>query len=440
MMKVMSFRRTLEFYLVGMNGLDFMDIFQLSSTSKALRKVMRSLSEIHSKRPATQKWLVNVVGFFPEMKLLSINASNFGLDMMHQLLDYSHISLLRIRNLSLSAPAPMEIVTTVRISKPVPVAVIDTPRFVNSRWSHIRSLEISGCSCAGEFIEEIVSGCQNILKLSLSLNLGLMENHITGMTSDLKFLETLELAQCLRIEHLIFSPHLRRSLKSLKVTQCPCFKNVWIDQTYLSDRCFHSLAFCDFSSSSVNAASLNRIVSNSPQLTKLIVSGCRGLVGRISITSQSLSYIDISSSCNIVELFVECPKLNYLDAHTNLKLNKLVIGSRALQKLDLAMLTVLSTLELNCISIYDINLHGCRKLFNGKVSLLSPFGKSFPIKYYNHEYFVEISTNSCDMKHLHFGCKRSINSTESTPVSTEMMQSNSFKIRSSQFFRRSSSI
>lgn len=420
-----------EFSLVGAHSLDIVDVIQLSRTSRILWKVVRSLREIHCARAVNDHGLNMILDFFPEIRLLSINSTRFDWSMVHQV--FRHPQIMQLRLDSLSLPSNPSDISTLRAASYIPD--VGQQSLTDIRWSRIRDLEFHNCHSTGEAVEDIIYECRNISRLTLHGSIFVTNSNIDKMISRLEFLEILELTSLLGIQQVVLNSNLQRSLKVLKITKCSFMRNLYFD----SKCSFQSLVSCDLSSTSVDSDCLDLFVSSSPLLRILNVQECSSIYGRIFFKSRSLTSISMQHTCNMTELDIDCPKLNHLDIHGCLNLSELTLKSSCLRQLDLAMLTQLSTLLINCIHISEINFSGCKKLKNAKVSARSPFSESFSRKYYRDEYLGE-SYFTNDSNFIHFGCCALKQTNVPDSSNKNSLLEGYAKVRSSQLYRRSSSI
>jgi hypothetical protein len=419
----------LVFYLVINSYLEFYDVILLSRVSKALWKTVRSLTEINCTQVIPQRALKKIFGFFPELKKLSINATDSDWSMIYDILDHPQISLLHMSNLSLTSTKFAD-----GFSDNIP----------SSQWHHIRSIHFLQCQSTAEALENISSGCKGVKHFTLHGCLYVNERNISKILSEFCYLENLHLSQLLGVQRFVVSKNLQQSLKSLTISKCSFLRDIVFDMStstdYSPSRSFECLIFCDLSSTSIDPTCLTWIVSSSLHLEKLIVQETKSLTGSLSLNSKSLLYIDLQYSCNITNLKIDCPELRHLDIHGCLSLKKLLIKSFMLQKLDLTMLTRVCDLELDCRNIKEVGLYGCRKLKEAKVSSLSPFGKSFSTNYY-HDVFLEEKNFIEDIDFIHFGYSQlKLSNSKGSNSREQNSKAILSKVRGSQFSRRSSSI
>ena len=420
-----------EFSLVGEHSLDLVDIIQLSRTSKILWQVVRSLREVHCTRAVNDHSLNIILDFFPEIRLLSINSNRFDWSMVHKVFLHPQIMQLRLNSLCLlSSPSDDSTLREGNYN-----ADLKQPDLTDIRWSRIRGLEFHNCHSTGEAIEYVIHNCRNISRLTFHGSIFVTNSNIEKMISKLEFLEILELTSLLGIQQVNLNLNLQRSLISLKITKCSFLNNLYFDP----EGSFQSLVSCDLSCTAVDSDCLDLVVSCSPLLRILIVQECSSIYGHIHFKSRSLTSINLQHTCNMTELEIDCPKLNHLEIHGCLNLSELTLKSFSLRQLDLAMLTQLSRLVIDCICIADIEFSGCKKLKCAKVSARSPFSESFSRKYYRNEYLEE-SQLSSDSNFIHFGCcsLKQTNASESSDKNS--LREGHAKLRSSQLYRRSSSI
>lgn len=394
---------------------------------------MRSLTELHSIETISDNRLWNALSFFSSLKLFSFNATGFDWSMIIRIFDHTHISLITLNFLSLLEPPP-------DILYP-PVLVTPLGQLVhgcmNSRWAHIRSIDLQNCQCSGEALQYLIRSCRNILKFHLHGSLLVRDANLNLMLVGMPLLECIDFSQLFGVERFIMSRTLHRSLRSLKITRSPFFRVILLDPS-----CEYSsslLVSCDFSSTAVTNESISRIVSCSPRLENLILRECVSIVGSLSILSRSLTHMDLQHSSRISSLGIYCPSLTHLHVLGCLNLQSMTINSFELRSLDLSMLTKLSKLEVNCHCISDINFSGCRKLIEAKVSIRSPFSRSFKKKYYRcHN--IEEQDGKNDPDFLHFSCNHIKCTVEPVPLPVGSIQPNFVNIRRHQFVQRSSSI
>lgn len=393
---------------------------------------MRSLTEIHSIETISDDSLKNALSFFSSLKLFSFNATGFDWSMIIRIFDHTHISLITLNFLSLLEPPPDILYPSVQV---IPLGPL-IPGCINSRWAHIRSIDLQNCQCSGEALQYLVRSCRNTLKFRLHGSLLVRDKSMNLMLVGMPYLECIDFSQLFGVERFIMSIMLQRSLRSLKITKSPFFRAILLDP---SCECSSSLLIsCDFSSTAITNESISRIVSCSPRLEKLTLCECASIVGNLSIPSRSLTHIDFEQSSRISSLSFCCPSLTSLHVLGCLSLQSLAINSFELRSLDLSMLTKLSKLEVNCHCISEINFSGCRKLINAKVSIRSPFSRSFKKKYYRCQN-IEEQHPKHDPDFLHFSCNHVRCTVEAGPLQIGIKQ-NFVNIRRHQFVQRSSSI
>jgi hypothetical protein len=248
---------------------------------------------------------------------------------------------------------------------------------------------------------------------------------------------SLDFSQLLGIQRLIITKHLQKSLKTLSVTKCSFLRDILLIQ--LSIGCFQSLAFCDLSSTAVNAECVARIVVSSPRLERLVLLECASIIGSLILPSQSLREINLQQCFNLEDLTCNCPILSQLNVLGCLNLKKLTINSSCMKHLDISMLSQLYYLKVNCLMIAYINFSGCRKLTEANILSRSSFGKSLSKLHYRHEDITQPHADD-DIDFLHFGCSQlSISPLDATSTSKNKQLSTA-KLRRSQFSVRSSSI
>lgn len=432
----MSASPSLEFSLVSLHSLDLIDIILLSGVSKTLWRAMRSLTEIRCKKAVTDNVLKQSLNFFSGVKLLSINAKHFDWGMMNRILSHSQVSLLCLDFLSLSGPQPDATECVGEITSCVNNLCLSSNSSSNSRWAHIRCVDLLNCQSSGTALEHLVGGCRNVLKFSLHGSLYVRDQNIHIMLLGMCVLENLNFSQLPGLQRLVFTSNLQRSLKILRVTKCSFLRDIIVVKSSLG--IFESLSLCDLSSTAVSSECVTRLTSCSPQLQTLILKESSSIVGTLLIMSQSLKHVDLQQTCNMTRLIVTCPNLSRLDILGCLCLKKVVINSSQLMTLDLSMLSKLSYLEINCPCINDINFSGCRKLSTAKITSSSPLSASFRTRYYRSK-SIEQKTVLNDLDYLHFGVSLANVSSVFPSVSEDLPPSDA-KIRRSKFLRRSSSI
>ena len=428
---IMRSSHVLEFSLVGIHSLDLIDVIQLSRTSKVVWKVMRSLSEVYCSKAVKHNDLIAILNFFSEMKLLSINSTLFDWSLLHRIFCHPQILQLRLNSLGLiNSSTDKSFLQTCSL-----IYDMGQLNLTGSRWSRIRDLEFHNCLCSGEAIEEIVYNCREVSRLALHGALFVSNSNITKIISNLEFLENLEFTSLLGIHQVILNSNLQRSLKILKITKCGFLRTISVNSMSI----FQSLLLCDLSSTAVDSDCLDLLVSSSPLLEKLTVQECSSIYGNINFQSRSLKHINLQQTCNMIGLNIDCPKLDHLDIHGCLILKKLTVKSFCLRQLDLAMLTQLSDLEIDCKVITEIIFSGCKRLKNAKVLAISPFSESFSRKYYRDEFLRELDFTN-DLSFIHFGNCELIQTVTPDNSKKNSLLPGHAKIRSSQFYRRSSSI
>lgn len=432
----MSASPLLEFSLVSLHSLDLIDIILLSGVSKSLSRAMRSLTEVRCRKAVTDNVLKESLNFFSGVKLLSINAKHFDWGMMNRILSHSQVSLLCLDFLSLSGPYPDTTESVAKVTSCISNLSLSSDSCSNSRWAHIRCVDLLNCQSSGVALEHLVGGCRNVLKFSLHGSLYVRDQNIHIMLLGMCVLENLDFSKLPGLQRLVFTSNLQRSLKSLRVTKCSFLRDIILTKSPLG--MFESLSLCDLSSTAVSSECVTRLASCSPQLQTLILKESSSIGKTLFIMSQSLRHIDLQQNCNMTRLTVTCPNLSRLDILGCLSLKKVVINSSQLLYLDLSMLSKLSYLEINCPCINDINFSGCRKLSTAKITSSSPLSASFRTRYFRSKN-IEQKTILHDLDYLHFGVSLENISTVCPSVSHDLMPSNA-KILRSKFLRRSSSI
>jgi hypothetical protein len=432
----MSASPLLEFSLVSLHSLDLIDIILLSGVSKSLWRAMRSLTEVRCRKAVTDSVLEKSLNFFSGVKLLSINAKHFDWGMMNRILSHSQVSLLCLDFLSLSGPQPDATESVSEITSCVNNLRLSSNSCSNSRWAHIRCVDLLNCQSSGVALEHLVGGCRNVLKFSLHGSLYVRDQNIHIMLLGMCVLENLDFSQLPGLQRLVFTSNLQRSLKILRVTKCTFLRDIVVTKSTLG--MFESLTLCDLSSTAVSPECVTRLACCSPQLQTLILKESSSIVGTLFIMSQSLKHIDLQQTCNMTRLTVTCPNLNRLDVLGCLGLKKVVINSSKLTNLDLSMLSKLSYLEINCPCINDINFSGCRKLSTAKITSSSPLSASFRTRYFRSKNVVQ-NTVLHDLDYMHFGVSTENVSSVCPSVSHDLQPSNA-RILRSKFLRRSSSI
>jgi hypothetical protein len=413
----MAYAHALELSLVSIQCLDIVDIFLLSRVSKSVWTALRSLTEIRCLKAVDDGILQHILDFFRGLKLLSLNAEHLDWSMMYRIFDHSQVSLLRLDYLSLHEP-PLAIPENTIL---IPATSTSTESHSHPRLAHIRRIDLLNCRSSGSALEHLLTGCQNLENFHLHGSLFVRDQNIDIMLLGKRHLVSLDFSQLLGIQRLIITKHLQKSLKTLSVTKCSFLRDILLIQ--LSIGCFQSLAFCDLSSTAVNAECVARIVVSSPRLERLVLLECASIIGSLILPSQSLREINLQQCFNLEDL--------------NLK--KLTINSSCMKHLDISMLSQLYYLKVNCLMIAYINFSGCRKLTEANILSRSSFGKSLSKLHYRHEDITQPHADD-DIDFLHFGCSQlSISPLDATSTSKNKQLSTA-KLRRSQFSVRSSSI
>lgn len=196
---------------------------------------------------------------------------------------------------------------------------------------------------------------KNVKSLSISNCCDMNDKEINSIfnhhSSSVKIMN---ISKCLSIESPMI---LSQKLEYLDISFC---MNI-----HLLLPVFDTIAFelrhCDVSYTNVNSKVIELILKYSMKLSTL-VGKCLNRLSSLTLKSNSLKNVEISSSKNLQSLHIECPLLLQLKIDHSESLKRLYVKSFYLESLDVCGLTNLEAIKLFCVNLSTFKAMNCLKL------------------------------------------------------------------------------
>eukprot|EP00743_Colponemidia_sp_Colp-15_P006592 GILK01007104.1.p1 GENE.GILK01007104.1~~GILK01007104.1.p1 ORF type:complete len:907 (+),score=145.81 GILK01007104.1:24-2723(+) len=106
---------------------------------------------------------------------------------------------------------------------------------------------------------------------------------------------------------------------------------------------------------------IHELKVTSKSLQKLILPSCKQIT-TVDIACPNLLQLNLCHALALTRLTIWAPNLESLDVVRCLKLSELTVDSQSLRKMDALMCTALTNLNLACPSLEIVNLEGCTSL------------------------------------------------------------------------------